>query len=156
MDETSDPHSSQDYRRGGWHTQRVSSSLARLPFGTRRKIAAILAGFCALFLAIGAVSSTGRGEASAPVFAVLGFVVAVLLGLIAWGVYRSIGLDRAELRMDAVIHDTLTRAGGRGQLCDCGHEHDPSELHVTDAECAHDGSGVACAHDCDTCVLKQR
>ena len=31
-------------------------------------------------------------------------------------------------------------------------EHDPNELHVTDA-CAHDGTGAACAHDCQTCVL---
>lgn len=133
----------------------MSSTLARLPFATRRKIAAILAAFCALFLAIGAVSSTGRGEASAPVFAVLAFIIAVLFGLVAWGVYRSIQLEQAELRMDAAIQDTLTRAGGHGQLCDCGHEHDPSELHVTDAECAHDGSGMDCAHGCATCVLKR-
>ena len=53
-------------------------------------------------------------------------------------------------------------------MCDCGHEHDPDELHFVDGEgqhltgssrpasgpaCAHDGSGTDCAHSCDTCVL---
>ena len=34
-------------------------------------------------------------------------------------------------------------------MCGCGHEHDPTELHVTDDPCAHDGDGVACTHRCD-------
>jgi hypothetical protein len=130
----------------------MTSSVSRLPFSARRKVAMAFALFCVLFLAIGAVASTGRGEASAPVFAVIAFVVAAVLGLVAWGLHRSIRLERAEASMDAAIQDTLARSG-RGRLCDCGHDHDPTELHITDAECSHDGSGVACAHDCDTCVL---
>ena len=132
-----------------------SSSLSRLPFAARRKMAATLGLFCALFLAIGGVSATGQGEASAPVFATLAFVLAAGLGLVGWGIYRSVQIDRAELALDTAIQEALASAGRRGQLCDCGHDHDPNELHVTDAQCSHDGSGVACAHDCEECVLKR-
>jgi hypothetical protein len=106
--------------------------------------------FAGLFLGIGAVASTGTRTAAAPVFAVVAFVVAALLALIAWGVLHSVRLDRSERRVDEVIEAAVAGHGAR--VCDCGHEHDPDELHVTDA-CAHDGTGNACAHDCQTCVL---
>jgi hypothetical protein len=42
-------------------------------------------------------------------------------------------------------------------MCDCGHEHDPTEMHHVGSRaldsCAHDGSGDECSHSCDTCVL---
>lgn len=110
--------------------------------------------FATLFAAVGAVAATGRGTAAAPVFCAIALAVAVLLGLIAWGVQRSIRIDLAERSLDAAIEETIAHAGGHAAMCGCGHEHDPDELHVTDAEaCAHDGSGAACSHDCETCVL---
>jgi hypothetical protein len=123
--------------------------LARLPVQGRRRLAATLLLFAMLFVAVGAVAATGRGTAAAPVFCAVALSVALLLGLIAWGVQRSISLDLAEQRLDAAIDDTM---GAHGGMCGCGHDHDPDELHVTDA-CAHDGSGVECAHGCRTCVL---
>ena len=84
-------------------------------------------------------------------FAIISIAVALVLALIAWGLVRSIGLDQDESRLDAEIEATVRAHGG--PACDCGHEHDPAELHITDAQCAHDGSGAACAHDCQTCVL---
>jgi hypothetical protein len=114
--------------------------------------------FAALFLAVGAVAAAGSGTAGAPVFAAVALSVGVLLGLIAWGVHRSVRLDQDGARLDAAVDDILAPHGGRGALCGCGVEHDPSELTIVDAEpdphvCSHDGTGVVCAHECDTCVL---
>jgi hypothetical protein len=130
------------------------STLSRVPLAARRKMALMLGLFCALFLAIGGVSLTGQGQAAEFFFASLAFVLAAALGFFAWGLYRSVQIDQAELALDAAVQETLVRAGRPGQLCDCGHDHDPNELHVTDAECSHDGTGTACAHDCQTCVMR--
>ena len=83
-------------------------------------------------------------------FAALGFAVAAVLALLAWGLMRSISIDLADRDLDRAIESAVARSGG--SMCDCGHDHDPDEMHVTDS-CKHDGSGAACAHDCDTCVL---
>jgi hypothetical protein len=132
----------------------VSSPLARVPIAARRRLAATLALFATLFLAVGAVAATGRGTAAAPVFAAIALTVAAGLALVAWGVHRSVGIDLADRQLDAVIEDAMAAHGGHGALCGCGVEHDPDELHITDAEpCAHDGAGATCAHDCSTCVL---
>src|SRR5690348_8871771 len=130
----------------------VSSRLARVPVRGRRRLAATLLLFAMLFVAVAAVAATGRGTAAAPVFCAVALCVAILLGLIAWGVQRSVSIDLAEQRFDAAIDETMSEHGGHAAMCGCGHEHDPNELHVTDA-CDHDGSGAACAHDCETCVL---
>jgi hypothetical protein len=127
----------------------VTSRLSAVPFGARRRLAATLGGVAALFAAIGAAALTGAGPVSV-VFAVLGFVFAGLLALTAWGAWRSVTIDAADQDLDRVLEAAVAASGA--SMCSCGHEHDPSELHVTDA-CAHDGSGAACAHDCDTCVL---
>jgi hypothetical protein len=131
----------------------VSSQLSRVPVAGRRRLAATLLLFAALFLAIAAVAAMGSGTSGALVFCVIALVVGLLLTLIAWGVQRSVRIDTAERALDTAIRDTL-RAGGYENMCGCGVEHDPTELHITDAEpCAHDGSGAACSHDCQTCVL---
>jgi hypothetical protein len=130
----------------------VSSRLSRVPVHGRRRLAGTLVLFAMLFVAVAAVAATGRGTAAAPVFCAVALCAAILLGLIAWGLQRSISIDVAEQRLDAAIDETMKAHGGPAAMCDCGHEHDPNELHVTDA-CEHDGSGAACAHDCDTCVL---
>jgi len=108
-----------------------------------------------LFLTIGTVAATGRSSAAAPVFSAVAIVIAVLLGLIAWGIVRTVRIDLAEQKLDAAIEATLAGRPEFASLCSCGHDHDPSELHVTDEPeaCAHDGGGAACAHDCSTCVL---
>jgi NhaP-type Na+/H+ or K+/H+ antiporter len=105
--------------------------------------------FAALFLTIGAVAVTGSGVASV-VYAVLGFVVGAVLGLLAWGLLRTISIDVASELLDRELEHAVAASGAN--MCGCGHEHDPDELHVTDA-CAHDGAGAACSHDCATCVL---
>ncbi len=129
----------------------MSSPLSAIPVAARRRIAATLGLFVALFAAVAAVAATGRSTPAAPVFAGIAIAVAVLLALIAWGLVRSIRLDEAEASLDAAIEATVRASGG--QPCGCGHEHDPNELHVTDA-CAHDGTGQACARDCGACALK--
>ncbi len=132
----------------------MSSRLSHVPVPGRRRLAATLVLFAVLFLAVGAVAATGGGTAVAPVFSAIALAVAVLLGLTAWGVLRSIAIDRADRDADAAVRTPLAPHGGRAALCDCGHEHDPTELHLTDAApCTHDGTGAACAHDCESCVL---
>src|SRR4051812_19569796 len=135
----------------------MSSPLAGIPTERRRRAAATVGLFAMLFLTIGTVAATGRSSEAAPVFAAVAIVIAVLLGLIAWGIVRSVRADLAEQRLDAAIEATLAGRPEFASLCSCGHDHDPSVLHVTDADepeaCAHDGGGAACAHDCSSCVL---
>ena len=117
-----------------------------------------------LFIAIGAVAATGAATAVIKGFVVVALVLAVVLGLLAWGVLRSIKLDLDAQRLDSTIQAGC-RSSGR-TMCDCGHQHDPDEMHVVGAgqhlsgkrstgtaECRHDGSGADCSHSCDTCVL---
>ncbi|MGN6609529.1 MAG: hypothetical protein ACTHMS_21280 [Jatrophihabitans sp.] len=137
----------------------MSSQLSGIPVPKRRQLAATIGLFAMLFLAVGAVSLTrSGGGAGYTVFQVAAFVIAVLLAMVSWGVVTSVKNDLAEQKLDAAIAEVV---GSRpDSLCSCGHEHDPTELHVVDAEpgaaadaCAHDGGGAACAHDCQTCVL---
>ena len=137
----------------------MSSALSSIGIEQRRRIAATLGLFATLFMAVGVVAATGATTAVLTGFAALAFVVAVLLGLMTWGVVRSIKLDVTERRLDAAIGAALT-ASGRS-MCDCGVEHDPDEMHVVEGDdqrltgtsCRHDGSGTECSHSCDSCVL---
>jgi hypothetical protein len=130
----------------------VTSSLSAIAVRKRRQFAATLGLFAMLFVAVGAVAATGATTALVKAFVVIALLVAVVIALIAWGVLHSARADVAELRLDAAIEQTVRAYGS--QLCDCGHEHDPDELHYVGATtCAHDGTGTDCAHSCDTCVL---
>jgi hypothetical protein len=77
--------------------------------------------------------------------------IAALLALTAWGVMHSVKVDLAEQSLDAAIEASMHERGDIN--CGCGHDHDPNEMHVRSDGCAHDGSGVDCTHDCQTCVL---
>jgi hypothetical protein len=139
----------------------VTSSLSGIAVAKRRQFAATLGLFAMLFIAVGAVAATGATTAAIKAFVVVALLVAVLLGLLAWGVLRSVQLDVADRRLDAVI-EAAVRSGGRS-MCDCGVEHDPDEMHFVDGQgqhvsgksfgCAHDGRGTDCTHSCETCVL---
>ena len=137
------------------------SSLSGIPVAKRRRAAATVGLFAMLFVTIGVVAATGRnGSAAAPVFAGVSVGIAVVLALIAWGLVRSVSMDEAEHQLDAAILEALAERPEFGSLCSCGHDHDPTELHIPDAAhadhadaCAHDGAGASCAHDCSTCVL---
>ena len=139
----------------------MTSPLSGIAVEKRRRLAATLGLLAMLFLAVGAVSATATVNAVTTTCIVVSLGVAVLLALLAWGVLRSVQADVADRRLDAAIEAAMA-AGGRS-MCDCGHEHDPDELHFVDGEgqhltgsshtCAHDGTGTDCAHSCDTCVL---
>jgi len=133
----------------------MSSPLAGIPTERRRRAAATVGLFAMLFLTIGTVAATGRSSQAAPVFSAIAIVIAVFLGLIAWGLARTVRADLAEQQVDAAIEAALAERPEFASLCSCGHDHDPSVLHVTDEPdtCAHDGGGAACAHDCSTCIL---
>ncbi|MCW2494975.1 hypothetical protein [Jatrophihabitans sp.] len=136
----------------------MTSPLSAIPIDKRRQAAATVGLFAVLLIAVGAVAATGRTSAAAPVFAVIALLLAVFLGLVCWGIMRSVRMDLADQRLDAAIEATLADRPEYATLCNCGHEHDPNVLHVVDEEgpaeaCAHDGGGAACAHDCSTCVL---
>lgn len=129
----------------------MSSSLSGIAVEKRRQVAATLGLFAMLFVAVGAVAATGPGTAVIRTFVVVSLLVAILLSLLAWGVLQSVRNDLAESKLDAVIEEAVRAQGG--SMCDCGHEHDPTELHVPDDPCARDGHGSGCTHTCDTCVL---
>ena len=140
-----------------------STTLSAVPVAKRKQLAATLGLFAVLFVAVGAVAATGPETLVVRVFVVVALIVAVLLALMGWGVVHSIRDEHdiaADRDLDALIDEALAAAPRKfGSLCNCGHEHDPTELHVVDAEpvtseaCAHDGGGIACNHDCADCVL---
>jgi hypothetical protein len=137
----------------------VTSPLSAIAVEKRRQFAATLGLFSMLFIAVGAVAATGASTTVVKAFVVIALIIAVALALMAWGVLHSVKLDLGEQRLEAAIEAAVVTRGG--WTCDCGHEHDPDELHFTDGEgqhltgkvCAHDGKGTDCAHSCDTCVL---
>jgi hypothetical protein len=137
----------------------VTSPLSAIAVEKRRQLAATLGLFAMLFIAVGAVAATGASTLVVKACVVVALIVAVVLGLMAWGVLHSVKLDLGAQRLDAALEAAVIARGA--SLCDCGHEHDPDELHFTDGagqhltgkSCAHDGSGTDCAHSCDTCVL---
>jgi hypothetical protein len=137
----------------------VTSPLSAIAVEKRRQLAATLGLFSMLFIAVGAVAATGASTTVVKAFVVIALVIAVALGLMAWGVLHSVKLDVGGQRLDAALEAAVVARGAT--MCDCGHEHDPDELHFTDGEgqhltgnaCSHDGSGTDCTHSCDTCVL---
>lgn len=117
----------------------MSSALSAIPPARRRQVAATLGLFATLFVAVGAVACTRLDDAAVRVFAVVALVTAALLALIGWGLAHSVRVD-------------ATAPAHHGSACGCGHDHDVSEMHVTGG-CAHDGTGVGCDRDCDSCAL---
>lgn len=129
----------------------MSSSLSGIPAQKRRQLAATLGLFSVLFIAVAAVAETGVDTGVIRAFVIVALLVAVLLALLAWGVAHSIKADLVDADLDAAIEQAIRARGG--SMCDCGHDHDPTELHVTDDPCEQDGAGVECTHSCPTCVL---
>ena len=118
----------------------MSSALSGIPIDRRRRLAATVGLFAMLSVTIGIVALTGTTPGVVRVFSAIALVVAALLGLIAWGVSRSVSIDLAEQRLDAAIDAALDDIA----------RHRPK--HAAGA-CAHDGAGRDCVHSCDTCVL---
>jgi hypothetical protein len=132
----------------------VNSALSGISAERRRRSAATLGLFSVLFVTVGVVALTGTTPGVVRVFSSISLGIAALLALIAWGVAHSVKLDLAEQRLDAAIDAAVKAQGGADLTCGCGHEHDPDEMHITDADqCAHDGTGTECAHSCESCVL---
>jgi len=127
----------------------VTAPLSRIPIAKRRQLAATLGLFSVLFVAVAAVTATEPSTAALKAFLVIALLIAIVLALMGWGVANSVKRDLADQRLD----DAIEQAIGTRSLCSCGHEHDPTELHVTDDPCARDGTGQGCTHTCDTCVL---
>ena len=148
----------------------MSSALSEIPVARRQRLAATLGLFAVLFVTVGVVATTGDAPGT-KVFAGIALAIAALLALIAWGVAHSVKLDLAEARLDRAIDDAVAADGGRHSLCNCGHDHDYTEMHVRGAHdtvtetaeatasgsdaCRHDGSGALCAHDCTSCVMQK-
>lgn len=131
-----------------------------MPIDQRRRLAALLGLFAALFLVVGAVTVTDAATVAFKVFAGVALVTGLVLAMMSWGVVTSVRQATGERRLDAAVEDALAAAppAARRQFrCGCGQEHDPTEMHIVDAEpaeaCAHDGTGTACTHSCDTCAL---
>ena len=154
-----------------------------MPPERRRRAARLCLPVALVLIAVGVVSWSAPAPATVRALASVVGAGGLLLGAIALGLLRSLAADRrdaadaaAERTLDAVL---VEASGGAG--CACGHEHDPTELHITDA---HDqpadstwsgepttagsttagstraGSTAACAidaddcrHDCASCML---
>jgi hypothetical protein len=98
------------------------------------------------------------------VFSAVSLTVAALLALMAWGISHSVKVDLADEQLDRVIDEAVAQRGGKHLVCDCGHDHDYTEMHVrgahaesvatSDDTCAHDGKGDSCTHNCVSCVMR--
>jgi hypothetical protein len=131
---------------------RVSSELSRVPVARRRHAATLLGLLAAFLVAVGVLPWLAATTPGVRAFATITLAVAVLVALIAWGLLHSTTLDArrtAEADLDSTLVDLASEAGAG---CDCGHEHDPGELHVTDAGCVP--TAPDCPHTCATCTLR--
>jgi hypothetical protein len=150
------------------HTRQVSSALSDIPVERRRRIAATLGLFAALFVTVGIVATTGQGPGTVKVFSAIALTIATVLALIAWGVSHSVKLDLADEALDRAIDAAVAGGGGKHAICNCGHDHDYAEMHVRGAHdqpanavtadtdtCSHDGAGADCTHDCTSCVMQK-
>jgi hypothetical protein len=134
----------------------VDSRLAGIPIEKRRLLAATLGLFAVLFVAVGVVATTGTTPGVVRVFSAVALIVAMLLGAVAWGVTHSVTTDLREQRLDRAIERAIAEgAKAHALTCDCGHDHDMDEMHVTDADDRCPVSGTDCAHSCDSCVLAE-
>jgi hypothetical protein len=127
----------------------VTSPLSAVPVERRRRAARSATVLAFVMLAVFAVAWLRPAPAVVRLFATVALFGAVFLGLIAWGLLRSVRLDAAEARLDAAVIGTLADSGAAG---DCGHDHDPTKMHVTDAAPAC-SAGPDCDHSCADCVL---
>jgi hypothetical protein len=133
----------------------VSASLSTIPVATRRRAAVGLAGFALLSTVVGVLAIVD-GHPALVTVGVLALLAAAVIILAAWGMWQSVRLDVAGVRLDAAVVGVLAEHGD-SLTCGCGHQHDPNELHVrTGTECAQDGTGTMCARTCQTCVLAAR
>jgi hypothetical protein len=154
VDEAGDAHEIRGYRRAaGGRASRiivpVSAPLSRIPIAKRRQLAATLGLFSVLFVAVAAVTATEPTTPALTAFLVIALLVAVVLALMGWGIVNSVRRDLADQRLDEAIEQAI----GTRSLCSCGHDHDPTELHITGDPCDRDGHGQGCTHSCDSCVL---
>ncbi len=115
----------------------MTSPLSTVPIASRRRAAWAAGSLAGVMVVIFVLAWTRPAPSVVRLFATVALAGAILLGLMTWGVVRSIRLDQAHARVDAAI------AAHGGASCDCGHSHDPDETHVAGAcdqscaECLH-------------------
>jgi hypothetical protein len=107
----------------------MSSALANVPISRRRRAARSAALLAAVMVAVVIVAWARPAPGIIRIFAVLALAGAVMLGLMAWGLLRSVRVDEAEVAVDADVAQSAGTCCGGG----CGCEHDATELRVTDA-----------------------
>jgi hypothetical protein len=130
----------------------VTSQLSGVPAAQRRAAALMASVFAVVLLVVGITPWLRDSPSLLRGLAVVVLVVALALGLIAWGLLRSVAMDRAESLVDAAVEAAVEAAGQ--QMCSCGVAHDPDEMHITEPKidgCAP--TDAACTHSCATCVL---
>jgi hypothetical protein len=125
----------------------VPSQLASIPPATRRRAAAVVGGFAALFIAVGVLCWVRDAGIALRVLGVVVLIAAVALVLIAWGLVNSVRIDRISGELDAEIAAQIAH---HDATCGCGQDHDMAEMTTV---CGHDGAGDDCAHDCASCTL---
>lgn len=123
----------------------MPDSLSAVPAAQRRVAARALGVVSPLLIVVGLLCWLSGAPAVIRVLATLVLLTGLVTAAVAWGLAHSLTLDarRAdEQALDAVLE---TVGGG----CSCGHDHDPTEMHITD--CSPDSHD--CTHSCETCVL---
>ncbi len=127
----------------------MSAALSAVPAARRRRAAAVAGLLAALLVAVGVLPWVAPAPVVVRVLATLALLLGAFCALVAWGLARSLRLQRHEAALDAAVAEAVV-ASGR-QTCDCGHEHDPEEMRVMPA-CER---AQECDHSCESCVLSR-
>lgn len=99
----------------------MASQLTSVPIERRRRTAATAGLLATLLVAVGVAPWVGSAPAALRVLASIALAMAVLFGLVGWGLLSSIRADRAESRLDAAIAAAVASACSSDDACthDC-------------------------------------
>jgi hypothetical protein len=99
----------------------MASQLSAVPIDRRRRAAATAGLIAVLLVAAGIMPWVGPAPSVLRVLATIVLVAALPVGLVAWGLLRSIRADRAEARLDAAIAAAVADACTSVDACthDC-------------------------------------
>ncbi|MEP6598094.1 MAG: hypothetical protein ABJB98_01455 [Actinomycetota bacterium] len=109
----------------------MNSSLSQLSLTGRRRAALAAAVLAALSGLAGVLPWTSRSPGVLRALSVVVLLIAGASALVGWGLARSVRLDYAEAHFDEAVRAGVSSADAA--QCGCAHEHDPDELHITDA-----------------------
>jgi hypothetical protein len=99
----------------------MTSQLSAVPIERRRRAGVVAGLIAALLVVAGVMPWVGPAPSVLRVMATIGLVAGGLVGLVGWGMLRSIHADQSEARLDAAIAAAVAEACTSVDTCthDC-------------------------------------